>query len=163
MFESSPVLKWSNQVCDYVFSLDSLDQSLDFPDQGRFNILYPHWSYELELYPRPETIEQGKTYVEKFDAVIGHHSHVPQPIVQANHNDAKTIIAYGLGDICIARKHKKYQYGIALKFDLGLNKREEWVIGDLEWSFTQCHPTSKTEYQTNLTKNLPYLPYEQTT
>ena len=149
--------KWSNQICDYVFSLDSLDKSPDFIDQGRFNILFPHWGYELELYPRPETIEQGKRYIEKFDAIIGHHSHVPQPLTQANHDAAKTIIAYGLGDICIADKNEKYQYGIALKFDVGLSEREEWVIGDLEWSFAKCHPISKTEYQTNLVENLPYL------
>ncbi|MGZ4919988.1 MAG: CapA family protein [Halobacteriota archaeon] len=151
--------RWSNQICDYVFSLNSFDESLDFIDQGRFNILYPHWSYELELYPRPETIEQGKRYIEKFDAIIGHHSHVPQPLIRAHHDAANTIIAYGLGDICTRKKYKKYHYGIALKFDVGLNEREEWVIGELEWSFTECHQISKTAYQTNLVENLPYLPH----
>jgi Bacterial capsule synthesis protein PGA_cap len=149
--------KWSNQVCDYIVSLDSLEKIFDFTDQGRFNILYPHWGYELELYPRPETIEQGNKFIQRFDAVIGHHSHIPQPLTQADHNVAKTIIAYGLGDICAARNSKKYQYGIALKFGVGLDQRGAWVIGDLEWSFTRCRPISKGEYQTNLIPILPYL------
>ena len=116
--------EWSNQVCDYVFSLDSPDKSLDFIDQRRFNLLYPHWSYELELYPRPYTIEQGRRYIEKFDAIIGHHSHVLQPLTQADHNAAETIIAYGLGDICPRKKYEKYHFGIALKFDVVLNKEK---------------------------------------
>jgi len=150
--------QWSNQVCNYISPLDSLEKSRGFIDQGHFNVLYPHWGYELELYPRPEIIEQGERYVEQFDAIIGHHSHIPQPLAQANHNAAKTIVAYSLGDICTRAPYKKYRYGIALKFAVGLNEKGRWVIGDLEWSFTECHPISNIERQTNLIENLPYLP-----
>lgn len=145
--------KWSNQNCDYILPLDESTQYIK-PDS--FNILYPHWSNELELYPRPETVKLGKKYIEKFDVILGHHSHIPQPISLAEHNGIPTIIAYGLGDISTRLKLNKYHYGIAIKMDIGNNKENHPCIGDLEWSFTKCDLLSKKEFQTTLTDKLPY-------
>ena len=68
------------------------------------------------------------------------------------------MIVYSLGDICIRLESKKCHYGIALKFVVGLNEKAEWVIGDLGWSFTECHLILKTDYQTNLLKISLILP-----
>lgn len=146
--------KWSNQYCDYIVPLED---TMQYIKQNAFNILYPHWSNELELYPRPETVELGKKYIEKFDVILGHHSHIPQPISLAKHKDFQRIIAYGLGDISTRLKLNKYHYGIALKVEIGLDRQNRFCIGDLEWSFTKCTQLSKTEFQTTLIDKLPYL------
>lgn len=146
--------KWTNQSCEYVVNLED---SPKYIKNNSFNILYPHWSNELELYPRPETIEIGKKLIDQFDTIIGHHSHVPQPICKADHHNIPTLIAYGLGDISTRLRFRKYHYGIALKFDIGLNIEKNWCIGDLEWSFTECRQITKNTFETVLIDTIPYL------
>ncbi|MBD3352457.1 MAG: hypothetical protein GF364_13295, partial [Candidatus Lokiarchaeota archaeon] len=118
--------QWSNQICDYVFRLKSSDA---FIKDNSFNILYPHWSNELELWPRPETVTLGREKIKEFDAILGHHSHVPQAITSEKTNTIRKIIAYGLGDFCTGLKYKKYHYGIIVKTEIGKNNDNEMVVG----------------------------------
>ena len=55
------------------------------------NIFYPHWGYDLELYPRTSTIKKGRELLTYFDAIIGHHTHAPQPITSVSINDKEPI------------------------------------------------------------------------
>ena len=144
---------WSNQKCNYVMKFEETNQFIK-PDL--FNILYPHWSYELELNPRPKIVDIGNETIKKFDAIIGHHSHCPQPISVFN-NDVNKLIAYGLGDFCIWEKLKHYLYGIVLKVEIGQNDDGVWQIGNINWKYTNCNPKSENVWITDITENYPYI------
>ncbi|GAG54263.1 unnamed protein product, partial [marine sediment metagenome] len=148
---------WSNQKMDYVFMLKNAGQ---YVKKNVFNLFYPHWGYELELYPRPKTVEEGKKWIKKFDAIIGTHSHVPQAVTAVeseNNNGINKLIAYSLGDFCIEEKLKHYHYGIVLKIGIGQNNAGIWQIGLIEWHFTCCKSLSETECITTIVPKFPYL------
>lgn len=148
---------WSNQKMDYVFMLKNAGQ---YVKKNVFNLLYPHFGYELELYPRPKTVEEGKKWIKKFDAIIGTHSHVPQAVTAVkseNNNGINKLIAYSLGDFCIEEKLKHYHYGIVLKIEIGQNNAGIWQIGLIEWHFTCCKSLSETECITTIVPKFPYL------
>lgn len=126
---------WSNRDRDYVFKLEDAGHQIR---PGAFNVLYPHFGYELELYPRPEMVGMGKELIREFGAVIGHHPHCPQPVTAASVNAINKLLAYSLGDFSGALTTKKYQYGIVLKIGLGQNGSGEWLLGKIEWRFTRC-------------------------
>ncbi len=144
---------WSNQKCNYIVKFEETDQYIN---PNLFNILYPHWSYELELNPRPKIVKIGNETITKFDAIIGHHSHCPQPISVFN-NDVNKLIAYGLGDFCIWEKLKHYLYGIVLKVEIGQNNDGIWQIGKINWNYTNCNPKSENIWITDITENYPYI------
>ncbi|MHA1673428.1 MAG: CapA family protein [Promethearchaeota archaeon] len=145
---------WSNQKCNYVVKFDEVDQYLK---TNAFNILYPHWSYELELYPRPKTVEIGQNMIKKFDAIVGHHSHCPQPISTTFNDGINKLIAYGLGDFCIWEKLKHYLYGLVLKIEIGPNQGGIWQIGKISWNYVNSAPQSENAWLTDITLDFPYL------
>jgi len=128
---------WSNRPCDYVCRLEDSERRIK---PGAFNFLYPHFGYELELYPRPEIVALGRELLEKFDAVIGGHSHCPQPVTVEEVEGIKRVLAYSMGDLCTSERMKKYQYGIVLKLELGRNAAGKLLAGKVEWCFTRCAP-----------------------
>lgn len=73
------------------------------------NILFPHWGYELETYPRPEIVHLAKTYAREFDAILGHHPHTVQPFTTDRLRYGNRPIAYSLGDFCSNIPFKAYQ------------------------------------------------------
>ena len=75
---------------------DTDDYFID--DPNIFNILYPHWHYEYELYPRPKMIRESNIDIEGWDLIIGQHPHVVQPITQLNIEGINKIISYSLGN-----------------------------------------------------------------
>lgn len=140
---------WSNRECDYVFMLDNV---LHHIKPGVFNILYPHFGYEHELYPRPKIVTMAKELIIKFDAILGHHSHCPQPVTVESVNGFNKLLAYSLGNFLSARKIKKYQQGIALKAQLGQSQDSKWLLGNVEWRFTRCCPLSNGDFMLSLIK-----------
>ncbi len=128
---------WSNRPCDYVCRLEDSERHIK---GGAFNFLYPHFGYELELYPRPEIVALGKKLIEKFDAVIGDHPHCPQPVTIVEANGAKRVLAYSMGDFCTSERMKKYQYGVILKLELGRSPAGKLLAGKIDWRFTRCEP-----------------------
>jgi Bacterial capsule synthesis protein PGA_cap len=149
--------QWSNQPVDYIKRMEAGLQS----GQGMFNILYPHWGYEMELFPRPGTIKKGTQLSLEFDAVIGHHSHIPQPVTTIVVNKAEgptnQVLAYSLGDFCIHEKLKHYHYGQVLTITIGSDSRGLWKAGSLDWQFLQCSPKDDDTWETELTSRFPYL------
>jgi poly-gamma-glutamate capsule biosynthesis protein CapA/YwtB (metallophosphatase superfamily) len=133
---------WSNRQCDFIAKLEDIDNKQS--KVGAFNILYPHWGYDLELYPRLATIDLAKKYLVDFDAIIGHHSHAPQPItsIRINEESPTKLCAYSLGDFCFGKlltKHfYNFNYGILLKTKIGKINEDQLAIGNIEWSFTEC-------------------------
>ncbi len=134
---------WSNRKNRYVFMLGSAEKYIK---PGVFNVLYPHFGYELELYPRPGIVSAGKGFLKKFDAVIGHHSHCPQPVTAELVAGQNKLIAYSLGDLLGDLTTKKYQYGIILKVVIGRNENGEWMAGRQQWILSRCAPGPDGKY-----------------
>jgi hypothetical protein len=123
-----------------------LDDAGSQTKPGAFNLLFPHFGYELELFPRPETVALGKQLLRKFDAIVGHHPHSPQPVSAESVNEINKLIAYSLGDFSGALTTKKYQYGIVLKVELGQDGSGEWLLGKVEWRLTRCSPSPNGDF-----------------
>ncbi len=138
---------WSNRPSDYVFMLE--DAQKQFRPKA-FNFLYPHFGYEFELYPRPEIVTKAKELIKKFDALIGHHSHCPQPVSVESASGVNKLLAYSLGNFFSVRKTKKYQYGIILKVELGQNAQGDWLIGNIRWRLTKCIPLQNGDFTVDL-------------
>ena len=125
---------WSNRPCTEIASLASLTKCNGAP---AFRIAYPHWGYELEEFPRPEVVHAGRELLQTYDAVLGHHSHVPQPLTAIRQGDAVKLLGFSLGDFCTGLPFKKFQYGIACKLDIGPGADGLWKIGAVRWCFTK--------------------------
>ncbi len=138
---------WSNRDRDYVFMLKDAEHQMR---PGAFNFLYPHFGYEFELYPRPEIVALARHLIRKFGAIIGHHSHCPQPVSAESVNGINKVVAYSLGDFSGALTTKKYQYGIVLKVELGQNGSGEWLLGKVEWHLTRCRSLPNGDFIVSL-------------
>jgi hypothetical protein len=99
----------------------------------KFNILYPQFGYEFELYPRAKTVEKVAQWLHSFDAVIGHHPHCPQPVTFSHQAGKSKLVAYSLGTFFADAVTEKYQYGILLKLFLGKNPSGEMALSKIEY------------------------------
>ena len=92
--------------------------------------------------------------MDYFQAIIGHHPHVPQPVtVFKNH-----LIAYSLGDVCFKTDRFPYHkecYGIILKISIG-KYQNMWRIHDIEWEFTRCNFDQQNELYIDTILQLPW-------
>ncbi len=153
---------WSNRKCDFIAKLE--DISSEQLKKGSMNILYPHWGYDLELYPRLPIIELAKQYLLDFDAIIGHHTHAPQPITISKINDDNLtkLCAYSLGDFCFGKILPKYlynyNYGLIIKAEIGTTDNGNWAIGTITWSFTECIRKDSETMLVDLKDTNPYYP-----
>ena len=155
--------QWSNQVCNYVARLKHPEYHCT---KEGFNLLYPHWGNEHIIWPRPDTVTRGKDYLSRFGAVMGHHSHCPEPISAFRINeetDDKSDpsckpVAFGLGDFCSGLTLKKYWYGIIVRLEIGRNNDNIWKVGKLHYEFTACRPFDKQKgtCRTNIIREYPY-------
>ncbi len=148
--------RWSNQKCAYLGDFNKISEQIE---TDRFNILYPHWGYELEQFPRPETVGMAKEFLTKFDAIIGHHSHNPQPIVKVagSPGHPNKLVAYGLGDFCIWETLKHYLYGILLKIEIGEGPKGKLQVGKIEWEYVKSRAESDKIWLTEITRHYPFL------
>jgi len=143
---------WSNQPnTPYVGYFNQAAEF--FNPKADCNILFPHWGYEMQLYPNPKQIDLGKELLKQWDLIVGHHSHVPQPIASYDNK----VIAYGLGDFCIGLMLKKYQYGIVVKVELGPGQTGQWQVGAVEWKFTYLHKIDKNLMEVRLEDECEYF------
>jgi hypothetical protein len=159
---------WSNMNCDHVVQFDDLgaagkshniiSNTGDKNDGIHYNICFPHWGYEMELYPRPAIVDSGHLILEQYDMVIGHHPHVPQPIVAQKINSVNKLIAYSLGDFSFGSNIDKYLYGEVITVDIGPNKEGRWLAGDVNWSFIRCELINKKEALVSLVERIAFYP-----
>ena len=131
--------QWSNQHHGY---LSFLENSSDFKVDGKVNILYPHWGYELEMFPRKEFHDQAMTLIEEWDGIVGHHSHIPGPVTVIDSIKKKPLI-YSLGDSSTGLPRRRYKHGIALTLDIGRDVEGGDCISQGTWSFTKLMKASK--------------------
>ena len=128
---------WSNRRFSRVSDMDSTGKNIR---PGAFNILLPHFGYELELYPRPEIVILAKGLIQKFDAIVASHPHTPQPVASETTDGFNKLIAYSLGTFFGASSSWKYQYGIILKAEVGNDESAGMLFGKIEWRNTRCEP-----------------------
>ncbi|MFX0099661.1 MAG: CapA family protein [Candidatus Hodarchaeota archaeon] len=148
---------WSNQPnTGFILYLDAIDEFHD--PSARFNILYPHWGYEMQLYPKPAQIEIGKKLLEKWDAIIGHHSHCPQPVTSYSINKINKLLAYSLGNFCFEPDYKMYYHGIIIKVQVGPDDGGNWQMGKVEWKFTRLHKDSEKNIEIKLDDKCRFFP-----
>jgi poly-gamma-glutamate capsule biosynthesis protein CapA/YwtB (metallophosphatase superfamily) len=122
---------WSNQECSYLSRLDAVD--VHFNKQAEMNILFPHWGHEMELYPRPKQIEQAKQLLLKWDMIVGHHSHCPQPIVAYASGGCSRVVAYSLGNFTSGLNLKAHRQGVVMTVQLGPDDQGNWMAGEVRW------------------------------
>jgi hypothetical protein len=122
---------WSNQACEFIASMEGRNGG--FSADAHFNILFPHWGYEMELYPRPNQIALAKELLGEWGLIIGHHSHCPQPITW--YGDG--CVAYSLGNFCCRSAREQFRYGLIVKLEVGPSRRGKWQIGRVSWKFTR--------------------------
>lgn len=146
--------RWSNLICEHIVPFDSISSALK---DNSFNILFPHWGYEFELFPRNKDVKLARSYAEQFDAIIGHHSHCPQPINVDQFQDKEKLIAYSLGTFCAHRKPLSYKYGILLKVDFGRDSSNQWKIKKIKWSMTKCSHFARRKCKVETIKHLPFF------
>ena len=149
------VTKWSNRPCPSLAEFDDIGRT--YNKDAAFNLLSPHWGYEMQLYPNPKQIAKGKELLNNWGMIIGHHSHVPQVITSYDIGNTNKLVAYSLGDFCTFAKHDKYLYGIVGKAEIGPNAKGEWQVGKVEWRFSFVnHLDSKTS-RIELTDGFKYF------
>ena len=138
---------WSNRSCDYASTLNEAGRYIK---PGAFNLLYPHFGFELERYPRPDTVKLARGLIRRFDAIVAGHPHCPQPVTRETVSGSDRLLAYSLGDFCCGLKMKKYQYGIIMKIEVGQNKSGDWLIGKSQWRLTRCKPGADEYFSVDL-------------
>ncbi len=130
---------WSNRPCREIAAFASLDAH-SRPDL--FTLAFPHWGYELERFPRPAIVREGERLLQDYDAVVGHHPHVPQPLTARNQGDRLKLIAFSLGDFCTGLPFKKYHWGIICKLEIGPGCDGSWRLGAVDWRYTRAVPAA---------------------
>ncbi|MDV3240634.1 MAG: CapA family protein [Methylocaldum sp.] len=125
--------RWSNQKCEFVATIDEVDDY--FAGDAEFNILYPHWGYEMQLRPKYHQVLHGRRLLNMWDMIIGHHSHCPQPVELCETNRNTRLLAYSLGNFCSSENRGDTPIGIILKADIGPDSNGVWGVGRMNWEF----------------------------
>ena len=149
------VTQWSNKPCIYLAELDEVGSAYD--PNAKFNLLSPHWGYEMQLYPHPKQIEQSKALLSRWDMIVGHHSHCPQVITAYQIGDENKLVAYSLGDFCTFAKLEKYLYGIVVKAQIGPDAKGIWKVGQVQWRFTYVNHLNKASVRVELADGFKYF------
>ncbi len=157
--------QWSNRGGKHLAWLDDVEQHVR---PGAFNALFPHWGYEMDLFPRQSVVDRMGQFLKTFDAVVGHHSHNPQALTA--HTDAsgvKRLGAYSMGNLSfgMAYRHipivKQLTWGAIAKVTLGplRDQPNRWAVGDLTWSFIECTPAPGQEgFETRTVDQCVFFP-----
>jgi len=140
------VTRWSNQPCSYLAEFSDIDDAFD-PEA--FNVLSPHWGYEMQMYPGPEQIEEGRSLLASWDMIVGHHTHAPQVITAYETEDGRRLLAYSLGDFCTYLGIDKYRHGIVVKAEVGPDSKGSWKVGRVEW---RCSIVDQVDEKTTRTR-----------
>ncbi len=129
---------WTNQNgCKYVACFEEIeDHYLNNP--GVFNILYPHWYYEYELYPRIKIKNGAEKLLETWDLICGHHPHVVQPITKVKKANINKLLAYSAGNFAAGLEVNAHKYGLIMKCEIGplQSDSSKLAVGKVEWKFT---------------------------
>lgn len=143
---------WSDHPCEFISNFKEINKY--YNPKAKFNIFYPHWGYELQLYPHPTQLKFVELILKNWDMIVGHHTHNPQPITEFPTENGKKLVAYSLGDFTYGVRYKIYHhYGIVVKAEIGPNKNGQWQVGKVEWDFSLLRFLKNKEVLVELNKN----------
>jgi hypothetical protein len=126
----------SDQRCSFISDKEELTEY--YNENAKFNILYPHWGFELQYYPWPAQVDLAKKLLNSWDLILGHHAHTPQPVSVYPTVKGNKAVAYSLGNFCYGLKWKKHHHnGLIVTTEIGPNKNSIWQTGKLNWEFIQ--------------------------
>ncbi|MBK5112405.1 MAG: CapA family protein [Candidatus Heimdallarchaeota archaeon] len=126
----------SDQRCSFISDKEELTNY--YNKNAKFNILYPHWGFELQYYPWPDQVDLANKLLNTWDLILGNHAHTPQPVSIYPTTKGNKVVAYSLGNFCYGLKWKKYHHnGLIVKTEIGPNKESVWQTGNLSWDFIQ--------------------------
>lgn len=144
--EITALTEWSNQKADYMCEFADITET---SRSNHFQILYPHWCYELELYPNREQVVRAGELLETFDLIVGHHAHCPGVMGLHDTRQGKKMTAYSLGDFTFGVGGPVCQYfswGQVMVAEFGplVGAREStpWKQGATRWAYTQIVPAA---------------------
>ncbi len=156
--------QWSNRKGPHLAWLDGVERHVR---PGAFNVLFPHCGYELELFPRPSMVALMRSWLGHFDAVLGHHSHNPQPITaETDASGVRKLAAYSLGNLAFGMAYRhvpglsQLTLGAIARVTIGplVDRPDQWAIGDLTWSFVECSPLpKKAGFETRLVEHCKFF------
>ncbi|NHJ47166.1 MAG: hypothetical protein FK733_05205 [Asgard group archaeon] len=126
---------WSDHPCEFISNFNEVSNY--YNPKAKFNIFYPHWGYELQLYPHPTQLQYAALMLKKWDMIIGHHTHNPQPITKMPTKNGNKLVAYSLGNFTYGVLYKIYHhYGIVVKAEIGPDENGIWKVGKVDWEFS---------------------------
>ncbi len=147
--------QWQNLESNHVSELN--DAIIDKTKTNSFNLLFTHWGYEQELFPRKNIVQNAKKYLKSFNMIVGSHSQCPQPVACENIDGINKIIAYSLGNFNYTRESMDEKtYGIIIKAELGFDQNQNLDIGLLEWKFTKTDCSENGNFKVKIIDNFPY-------
>jgi len=157
---------WSNRTCDFITYIKDIKRS--HLKAKAMNIFYPHWGYDLELYPRLPLIKVAQKFLQHFDAIVGHHTHSPEPIISVSgfNGSLTKLCAYSLGDFCFGKQFGRllsyllynYNYGVVLKMEIGTTNEGHWATGEIEWTFIESIKKNPETMLVVMRESNPYHP-----
>lgn len=129
---------WTNQDHHYLPMLgrapDPPVSALVDPDAAA-QVLVAHWGNEIELTPRPGTVALAHRLLDHWDAVVGHHPHVPNPISSIDHRGGPRLVAWSLGQAASDLRWPIYRHGLVLRAEFGPRPDGTWGVGTVDWRF----------------------------
>lgn len=136
------VVRFHRRGHDY-FSPDLalLQEQIDDCRQQHCDVIIAslHWGYEYEFFPRPQQVAVAHQLVEwGVDVIIGHHSHVLQPIEfyrpERLHGQS-ALIAYSLGNLTSSFSAPHMVLSGILKFTIAkgtINGEKKTLVRDVQ-------------------------------
>jgi poly-gamma-glutamate capsule biosynthesis protein CapA/YwtB (metallophosphatase superfamily) len=152
--------QWTNRSAE---GLSWLSPDLKPPDRkADLRLLFSHWGYEFELFPRPGQVKWTKNLLRDWDGIIGHHSHCPQPILFLKDPEILKPVAFSLGNFAIAYRKDILNYGLTVKFSIGSSLHSPGepaplVIGAVEWSFLKIQKLNPAMVNVELCEGCPFF------
>lgn len=82
------------------FEVDRLAKLKSMTAAKRLRVLFPHWGLEFRHYPNRAQLDQMMNWLRwDFDLVVGHHSHVVQPIQLVQRPSQNAVGCHGVGNL----------------------------------------------------------------
>ena len=150
--------QWNNRDCPEAAQWDAFAAAA-LP-LGALCAAFPHWGYELECWPRRETVAAGRRLLEKFAAVVGSHSHTPQAVAAAPAvaGAPARLVAYSLGDFCFfGPRFAPYSFGEVVKIEVGPTPAGGLAVGRVQWQFVQSVAASEDVLRVELRDSIPFF------
>ena len=146
---------WWSRPCEYVAKWADMDGA--WRAGAALNVVFGHWGQEWRLFPAPAWVEEARRLLGRWDAVVGHHPHCPQPVTAAEARGRRRLVAYSLGNFSSGSRGQGYRWGILLKATVGPDAAGTWQVGRVEWSFTTVRPMGRGRSCLDLAPRCPYF------